>query len=562
MAVPTLPDYEFGPFRLEVAERRLSRRGRHLPLQDKLFDTLLMMVRNRGRLLEKGAIMQAVWPDAHVEETNLPHSISMIRKILGDRRGARYVETVPKHGYRFVADVREIAKTVVDDTRPIPQARPAMPASRSAIPATRYARAGDVTVAYQVCGEGPIDLVYVPGWITHLEYGWQQPRVAHMLHRLAAFSRLILFDKRGTGLSDRTQGYPTLDDRMDDVRAVMDAVKSERAAVFGMSEGGSMSTLFAATHPDRTLALVLYGTFAKRTWSPDYPWAPTPDERQRWYEELERGWGGKTDLDRLAPSLAHDEAFVEWWSTYLRLGASPGAAMALARFNTQIDTRALLPAIQVPTLILHRTGDGEVKIDEARYLAARIPGSALIELPGDDHLIYAGDVDPLIDAVQRFVSAAAARRPVERVLSTIVVLDANDNAAPGLFDLVGRCCAAHHGKMLRSSSSRWIMSFDGPGRAISAACDTLAATRHDGVTLRAGIHTGECEMANGALAGPPVVIASELAATALAGTVIATRTVTDLVVGSPFRFKPRGTARVRDAGGWAVYEALIDPRAT
>ena len=553
MAVPISHDYEFGPFRLEVAERRLWRHGRHVPLQDKLFETLLILVRNPGRLLEKEAIMRTVWPHAHVEETNLPHSISMLRKILGETRDARYVETVPKHGYRFVAEVREVGKAPAasDDARLLPQAKPS-------VPATRYARAGDVTVAYQVCGDGPIDLVYVPGWITHLEYGWEQPRVAHMLRRLASFARLIVFDKRGTGLSDRTQGYPTLDDRMDDVRAVMDAVKSERAAVFGMSEGGSMSMLFAATHPERTLSLVLFGTFAKRAWSPDYPWAPSPDERQRWYELLEEGWGGKTDLDDLAPSLAQDEAFSEWWSTYLRLGASPGAALALARFNTQIDTRDILPAIQVPTLILHRTGDREVKVEEARYLAARIPGAALVELSGDDHLIYAGAIDPLIDEVQRFVSTPHARRPVERVLSTIAVLDANDVDAPGASPLVGQQCAAHRGTMLRSSSRHWVVSFDSPGRAIRAACDIVAATRQNGPALRAGIHTGECEMTNGTLEGAPVAIASELAAAAPAGTVLVTRTVTDLVVGSHIRFKARGRAQLRETGGWSVYEAVID----
>jgi pimeloyl-ACP methyl ester carboxylesterase len=552
MAVPPTHDYEFGPFRLEVSERRLSRQGRPVPLQDKLFETLLMLVRNQGRLLEKDAIMRTVWPTAHVEETNLPHSISMLRKILGDTRGSRYVETIPKHGYRFVAEVREVAKpgSRGDDTRVGPRVKPA-------IPATRYAKAGDITIAYQVCGDGPIDLVYVPGWITHLEYGWEQPRVAHMLRRLASFSRLILFDKRGTGLSDRTQGYPTLDHRMDDVRAVMDAVKSERAAVFGMSEGGSMSMLFAATHPERTLALALYGTFAKRTWSPDYPWAPGTDERQHWYELLEQGWGGKTDLDNLAPSLAQDEAFAEWWSTYLRLGASPGAALALARFNTQIDTCDLLPAIKVPTLILHRTGDRDVKVEEARYLAARIPGAALVELPGDDHLIYAGEIDPLIDEVQRFVSTVHTRCPAERVLSTIAVLDAGEGDASGAPALVGQQCAAHHGQMLQSSPRHWIVSFDRPSHALRAVRDVIVAARQNRMALRAGIHTGECEMTRGTLEGPPVVIASELAATAPSGTVLVTRTVTDLVVGSPFRFEARGRVDLRETGRWPVYEAVI-----
>lgn len=551
MPGPVGHDYEFGPFRLEVAERRLLREGRPVPLQDKLFDMLVVLVRNPGRLLEKDAIMQTVWPDAHVEETNLPHSISMLRKILGESSGEPYVETVPKHGYRFVAPVRELERLRDPSERRGQRVK-------AAIPATRYARAGDVTVAYQVLGEGPIDLVWVPGWITHLEYGWEQPRAAQFLRGLAEFSRLILFDKRGTGLSDRQQGYPTLDDRMDDVRAVMDAVKSERAVLFGGSEGGNMSMLFAATHPERTTALVLYGTFAKRTWSPDYPWAPTSEERQRWYDLLERGWGGTTDLDTLAPSLAHDESFSEWWSTYLRLGASPGAALALARFNTQIDTRHLLPAIQVPTLILHRTGDRDVKIEEAHYLADRIPGSTLIELPGEDHLPYAGDIDRLVGEVRRFVWAAHGRRPVERVLSTITVLEARERDAPGLSAIVGQHCAAHRGKVLRSSPTQWIVSFDGPGHAIRAACNIASAGGHESRTVRAGIHTGECEMANGTPEGPPVIIACALAAAAPPGRVLVTRTVTDLVVGSRFRFNPCGTTELGGAGQWSIYEAISE----
>jgi len=555
MAAPAPHGYEFGPFRLEVAERRLLRQGRPVSLQDKLFDMLVVLVRNQGRLLEKTAIMQAVWPDAHVEETNLPHNVSLLRKILGETPQLRYVETVPKHGYRFVAEVREIgAPPRVHDRQTVVRH------GASPIPQTRYTRAGDVTVAYQVCGDGPVDLVYVPGWVTHLEYGWQQPRVAHLWHRLASFSRLILFDKRGTGLSDRRHGYPTLDDRMDDVRAVMDAVRSERAAVFGMSEGGSQSMLFATTYPDRTLALVLYGAFAKRAWSPDYPWAPGPEERQRWYELLERGWGGTTDLDVLAPSLANDEAFAAWWSTYLRLGASPGEALALARFNTEIDTRDLLPVIRVPTLILHRTGDRDVNIEEARYLAARIPGSDLVELPGEDHLIYAGEIDPLIDRLQSFVTLVHARRPDERtrVLSTIAVLQAATGAPEEMAPLVRQHCAAQRGRPLGWSSRHWVVSFDGPGRAIQAVCDIVAAARQRGVRIRAGIHTGECEMRGGTVDGAPLTIATELAAAASAGTVLVTRTVTDLVVGSPFRFKRRGKGPHGPAGGWSMYEVVTN----
>jgi pimeloyl-ACP methyl ester carboxylesterase len=548
MAVRSSSEYRFGPFRLEAAERRLWREDRQVPLQGKLFDLLLILVRNAGRLLEKETILRSVWPDTHVEETNLPHSVSILRKVLGETDDTRYVETVPKHGYRFVATVREVTSDIGGAVAPTPRVKPK-------IPSTRYVRAGDVTVAYQVCGDGPIDVVYVPGWITHLEYGWEQPRVAQLRQGIASFSRLLLFDKRGTGLSDRTHGYPTLDDRMDDVRAVMDAVKSERAVVFGASEGGGMSLLFAATHPDRTTALVLYGTFAKRVWSPDYPWAPTPEARQQWYELLERGWGGKTDLDSLAPSLTHDEAFAEWWSTYLRMGASPGAALALARFNTQIDTRDLLPAIQVPTLILHRTGDREVNIEEARYMAARIPRATLVELPGEDHLVYAGDVDRIVDEIWQFVATVRTGQPVERVLSTIAVLDAGDRDASHISTLVSHHAGLHRAKVVRLSPTQWLVSFDRPSRAIQAALAIVAAARQDGWALRAGIHTGECEIAKGRLEGPPVVAASELAAAAPEGSVLVTRTVTDLVAGSGIRFNARGEMRVGESGGWAVFEA-------
>lgn len=552
MLIPVMHDFEFGPFRLEVAERRLLREGRPVALPGKLFDLLVMLVRNAGRLLEKDAIMQAVWPNAHVEETNLPHGISMLRKVLGETNSVRYVETVPRHGYRFIASVHEIDRTHgVDASRAAPRIRPS-------IPPTRYARAGDLTIAYQVLGDGPIDIVYVPGWITHLEYRWELPRAAHLLRRLASFSRLILFDKRGTGLSDRTQGYPTLDDRMDDVRIVMDAVKSERAVVFGVSEGGSMSMVFAASHPQRTLALVLYGTFAKRVWSPDYPWAPTADARQRWYELLENGWGGKTDFETLAPSLAQDEALTEWWSTYLRLGASPGAAMALARFNTQIDTRDVLAAIRVPTLVLHHIGDREVSVQEARYLAARIPGATLVELPGQDHLVYAGDIDRLADEIRRFVSAVQARPPIERVLSTIAVFAAADPGGPDLSAVVRQHCAAHRGTMLRSSSTQWVVSFDAPGRAIRSACAVVSEDQPHGHRLRAGVHTGECDLENGTLEGPPVAIASALAVAAAPGRVLVTRTITDLVVGSRFRFNGCGQSALGEAREWAIYEATLE----
>ena len=253
-------------------------------------------------------------------------------------------------------------------------------------PETRYTRSGDVNIAYQVFGEGRLDLVYVMGWVTNLEAFWQEPSVARFFQRLASFSRLILFDKRGTGLSDRVpiKELPTLEQRMDDVRAVMDAAGSDRAALFGVSEGGPMCALFAATYPERTSAMVLYGSYAKRLRDPNYPWAPTREERDSWYDLLERGWGGVVDIGTMAPNA--DPHFREWWARYLRMSASPGAALALGRMNAEIDIREVLPSIRVPTLILHRTGDLDMDVGGARYMASRIAGAKYIELPGDDHL--------------------------------------------------------------------------------------------------------------------------------------------------------------------------------
>src|SRR6266542_4107981 len=248
------------------------------------------------------------------------------------------------------------------------------------IPETKWAKSGDFHIAYQAIGTGPPDLVFMHGWISHIEHMWEEPRMARFLGRLASFARLIVLDKRGTGLSDPVplDRLPTLEERMDDVRAVMDAVGSERAAVFGFSEGGVMSALFAATYPERTTALALYGTFAKRIWSPDYPWAPTPEARRRELEELERNWATRMDLDQLAPS--ESEAFKSRLASYFRRSASPGAAVALMKMNTQHDIRDVLPTIQVPTLVIHRRDDLDVKVEEGRWIASRIPGAKYVEL--------------------------------------------------------------------------------------------------------------------------------------------------------------------------------------
>ncbi|HWC77676.1 MAG TPA: alpha/beta fold hydrolase, partial [Blastocatellia bacterium] len=360
MALSNNVYYDFGTFRIDANERVLTNEGQPVPLTPKSFDMLLVLVEHSGHVLDKDELMSRVWPDTFVEEANIAVNISRLRKALGPR----IIETVPRRGYRFTAGVtlsspekevvtieRTRSHVVIEEVE-VPDGKLA-PVNPPAInltlqmPVTHYARSGDVNIAYQVIGDAPLDLVFVMGWVSHLECFWQEPSFARFLTRLASFSRLILFDKRGTGLSDRVpvDQLPTLEQRMDDVRAVMDAVGSPRAALCGVSEGGPMCSLFAATYPQKTVGLVMIGTYAKRVWAPDYPWAPTPAERQAFYDAIEQGWGGVVDLDTLAPSAAGDPRFREWWASYLRRSASPGAALALAKMKTEIDIRAILPAV-------------------------------------------------------------------------------------------------------------------------------------------------------------------------------------------------------------------------
>src|SRR5919197_1620128 len=426
-------------------------------------------------------------------------------------------------------------------------------------PETRYTRSGDVSIAYQVVGEGPLDLVYVPGWISNVELMWEEPSHAHVLDRLARFSRLILFDKRGTGLSDPVplDRLPPLEVRMDDVRAVLDAVGSRQTAVFGFSEGGLMSVLFAATYPERVTALVLYGTFAKRIWSPDYPWAPKPDARAREIENLERNWATRMDLDQLAPS--EDEAFKRRLATYFRRSASPGAAVALLRMNTQIDVRDVLPTIQAPTLVIHRTDDRDVNVEEGRWIAAQIPGATYVELPGDAHTLWAGNTDEIIDEVEEFLTGARSPREADRLLATVLFTDiaGSTERAAQVGDARWReLIAAHHatvrrhlerhrGREIDTAGDGFFAAFDGPARAIRCACAIRDGVRALDLHVRAGLHTGECELVDGKVGGIAVHIGSRVESLAGTGEVLVSSTVKDLVAGSGIDFEDRGEHRLK-----------------
>ena len=437
-------------------------------------------------------------------------------------------------------------------------------------PETRYAKSGDVNIAYQVVGDGPFDLVYVPGWVSNIDLFWEKPKPARFLEHLASFSRLIVFDKRGTGMSDRVSNdrLPTLEQRMDDVRAVLDAVGSESAALLGHSEGGSMSVLFAATYPERSRALVLVGAFAKRLRSDDYPWAPSQEERLATIEEVERDWGAGLDITDYAPQ--EDPALLEWYSTCLRRSASPGAAAALLRMNSQIDTRQVLPTIRVPTLVLARTGDRDVTVDEGRWLASQIPDARFVELPGDEHLLWAGDQDALLAEIEQFLTGTRSAPDYDRVLSTVLFTDIvgsterarelGDRAWHEVLDehhaRVRSVLEHHRGREVDTAGDGFFASFDGPARAIRAACAIREDVQALGIQIRAGLHTGECELMRDKIGGIAVHTGARVAAAAEPGEVLVSSTVKDLVAGSGIVFADRGERELKGVGSWRLYSVL------
>jgi class 3 adenylate cyclase len=418
------------------------------------------------------------------------------------------------------------------------------------VPKTQYAKSGDVRIAYQVVGEGPFDLVFVPGFISNLDVAWEEPYRARVWTRLAAFARLIMFDKRGTGLSDRTVGVPTLEERMDDVRAVMDAVGSQQAALFGISEGGAMSVLFAATYPERTRALVLYGTYGHFS-----SWVVPPERIEAALDRLEKNWGTGESLRLFAPSVASDETFKLSWARFERLGASPSAVVALMRMNSEIDVRPILPSIRVPTFIIHRQGDVRVNVEAGRFMARQIPNAKYLELPGSDHMLWTGETERVLDEVEEFLTGSRSAIESDRVLATVLFTDIvnstkraetiGDRAWHDVLDrhnaLVRREISRHRGHEVRTMGDGFLATFDGPARSIRCALAINEGVEALGLQVRAGLHTGEVEMAEDDLSGIAVHIASRVATMAKPGQVLVSNTVRDLVAGSNIRFHDEGS---------------------
>ena len=434
-------------------------------------------------------------------------------------------------------------------------------------PDVHYAESGDLSIAYMVFGEGP-DLVLAPGFISHLEVGWEEPSLVHWYSRLASFRRVIAFDKRGTGLSDPASHAPTLEESVDDLRAVMDAAGAERPDVFGVSEGGTMAMLLAAAHPDRVNSLVLYGTFARLLEAADYPWGVSTQAIERLMELSGSGWGEGISLGGWAPSRRDDDELRHWWARLQRLAASPGMVRNIFALYPQIDIREALPTIQAPTLVLHRRNDRMVDVELGRYLADNIPGAKFIELDGDDHLYFTGDADALLDEVEEFLTGSRPAPPVERVLATVLFTDvvSSTERAVELGDEEWRKLLRAHdaqvrrqlerfqGREVNTTGDGFLATFDGPARAIRCAIAIRDAVRAIGLDVRAGLHTGEVEMSDADIAGIAVHLAARVASAADAGEVLVSRTVVDLVAGSGLTFADRGEHTLKGVPGqWTLF---------
>lgn len=433
-------------------------------------------------------------------------------------------------------------------------------------PITRYAKSGDVHIAYQTFGAGPINVVMVPGFVSNVENYWEQPDFARFLRRLSSYARVVTFDKRGTGGSDRVTELPGLDVRMDDLRAVMDAAGMEQAALLGISEGAPLSLLFAATYPERCRALALYGSFSRFSY-----WFPSDEALANFFDYVEKAWGTGGSIQRFAPSRANDAAFQQWWGRNERLGASPAAVTALMRMNSQIDISGILPAVRVPTLVLHRTEDQVVDVAGGRDVAAHIPGAKLVEFSGIDHLFYVGDgSEKIADAIEEFFTGVPARIEADRVLSTVLFTDivgSTEKAASlgdqrwrNLLDdhhtTVRRVLALFRGREVKTTGDGFLATFDGPARGVRCACAIIDEIKPLGIEVRAGLHTGECELIGEDVGGIAVHTGARVAALAGRSEVLVTSTVKDLVAGSGLRFNDRGIQSLKGIPGeWRIFAA-------
>ncbi len=443
-------------------------------------------------------------------------------------------------------------------------------ASTDVFTGARYARNGDVNIAYQIVGDGPIDLVLVLGWVSHLAYVWELPAMARFLNRLASFSRLILFDKRGCGMSDRVHPLPTLEQRMDDVRAVLDAVGSTKAALMGISEGGVMSCLFAATYPERTLGIIIDGSYPSAIRRPGYRWGISGEDLERRLVAGRDSWGQVISMDKYCPTQVDNPEVARWWATFTQMSASPGDAVDLLRMNLLIDIRDVLPAIRVPTLIVHATGDRIAPIEAGRYFAEHIPNAKFLPLDSIDHWPYFGDADRVLGEVQEFLTGVRTAPPPDTMLATVLCTSVAQAGAHAVWlgdkrwnqlvdshhAVVRKALARYRGREVEAGERGVTAVFDGTARAIRSAIDIRDELLRLGLRIRAGVHAGECEIGDGRPRGVALHVASSVMEAARPGEVLVSGTVKDLVAGSGLEFTDRGVrVFARVPGSWSLFAA-------
>jgi pimeloyl-ACP methyl ester carboxylesterase/DNA-binding winged helix-turn-helix (wHTH) protein len=531
--------FAFEGFELDLATYELRRAGVAVPVEPQAFDVLVHLVRHRDRVVAKEELMDEIWGGRFVTETAVTSRIKQVRRVLGDDgQSQRLIRTLHGRGYRFVADVVEGRQT-----SPAPPSRSHTAAGQTGSAGAsgvraelsslvRYAMSDGLNIAYQVTGDGELDIVLVPGFVSHLEIDWEDPRHAHFLDRLGRLGRLVRFDKRGTGMSDRPVGLPDVETRMHDVLAVMDAVGSHRAVLLGYSEGGPMSVWFAAAHPERVSRLVVYAGYAKRTRTPDYPWAQTAEDRARYAEYLASTWDWEADMLMRCPSA--DAAMQAWWGRRVRASTTPATFRALMDMNSLVDVRDALPAVRVPTLVVHRRGDRVVPVENGRYLADHIPGARLVELDGDDHFV-SGDPDQILDPVEAFL--AGGTEPPAPVLALAAIMAPCEGAPQGLLEVL----VAAGGRVRRGPADGPVVLFDGPATAVRAGLRALE--HHPAGAL--GLHVAEVERDAPRIEGQAASRAVAVAGGAPSGSLWATGTVRDLLNGSGLALRAVGE---QDAG--------------
>jgi len=559
--------YRFEDCELDLGVFELRRGGEAQKIEPQVFDVLAYLVRHHDRVVPKRELLDQIWDDRFVSESALTSRLKAARRVVGDDgRAQRIIRTVHGRGYRVVVEVEQIGGPAELSSAPTDVGASAPVAGRARPETiTRYAATGRYSTAYQVVGGGDADVVFIPGFVSNIELQWELPGFSDFFERLASHYRLIVFDKRGTGLSDRIppDEVPTLEERMEDVLVVMDAVGSKRATIFGISEGAPMAVLLAATHPERVRQLVLFSAYARMDWM-------SSEELETRLVAMSAAWGeGQMYADFLAPSWGKDPTMRKHCARYERHAATPATAAQILRLSAQGDITGVLGSVKQPTLVLHRHGDRLVPLSAAEALADGIPGSRMIVLEGEDHLAFAGDADTLLAHAEDFISGAAESAVEgERVLATVVFASIDDSAAQakdlgdrGWRDVLREYHRAatdvakrHHGRVAKTDDDTVLLRFSGPARAVRCACALRDEVEPTGMRLRVGIHTAEVEVSGAQVAGTGVDIGASVAALASPGEVWVSRTVRDLVVGSGLGFSERGTHELPGAGeSWELY---------